>query len=322
VDEFELIRRYFTRELIDADVRIGIGDDGAVMRPTTGRDLVAVMDTLVEGVHFPVDLGAADIGWRAVAVNLSDIAAMAATPRWMTLALTLREANPDWLQDFSSGLFAAAEEHSISLVGGDTTRGQQNIISIQICGDVDPDFILTRAGARVRDLICVSGTLGDAAAGLNLLQSNSVMLDADNDLIRRFRRPNARVSLAQTIAPHASAAIDISDGLYGDIQKLLRASDTGGRIELDSIPLSSTLVEQFGLDRAQQFALGGGDDYELCFTLPAGSEALLSEFSQQHTVRISCIGVVTDNHKLICTRQGEPFNYVDQGYHHFGASGS
>ena len=132
MDEFELIRQYFTRTLTDSDVRIGIGDDGALLRPAAGRDLITVVDTLVEGVHYPLNMAAADIAWRAVAVNLSDIAAMGARPRWMTLALTLREADPNWLAEFSDGLFAAAAEHDVSLVGCDTTRGRQVVVSIQI----------------------------------------------------------------------------------------------------------------------------------------------------------------------------------------------
>ena len=320
MDEFELIRQYFTRTLTDSDVRIGIGDDGALLRPAAGRDLITVVDTLVEGVHYPLNLGAADIAWRAVAVNLSDIAAMGARPRWMTLALTLREADPDWLADFSDGLFAAATEHDVSLVGGDTTRGRQVVVSIQITGDVDPERVLTRSGAKAGERIYISGTLGDAAAGLELLQSGAVSSDTARELVDRFRRPSARIALAQAIAPLASAAIDVSDGLYADTLKLLQASGAGGRIEVDALPLSAALRAEFDAERARQFALAGGDDYELCFTLPAEEEYRLSEIALQQNVRLTRVGIVTEGVGLDCTDNGAPFAYRDAGYRHFDAA--
>ncbi len=321
MDEFELIRQYFTRDLADTDVRIGIGDDGAVLRPAAGRDLIAVVDTLVEGVHYPLNLGAADIAWRAVAVNLSDIAAMAGRPRWMTLALTLSDVDRDWLDGFASGLFAAASEHHVSLVGGDTTRGRQVVVSIQILGDVDPDRILTRSGANVGDRIYISGTPGDAAAGLELLQSDAVSSATARTLVERFCRPSARVSLAQAIAPLASAAIDVSDGLYADTLKLLQASGRGGWLEVDALPVSTALQAEFDPQRARQFALGGGDDYELCFTLPAARESGLSEIALQQSVSLTCIGTVTEGGGLACTENGAPFEYRDSGYLHFDAAG-
>ncbi len=320
MDEFELIRQYFTRTLTDSDVRIGIGDDGALLRPAAGRDLITVVDTLVEGVHYPLNMAAADIAWRAVAVNLSDIAAMGARPRWMTLALTLREADPNWLAEFSDGLFAAAAEHDVSLVGGDTTRGRQVVVSIQITGDVDPDRVLTRSGAKAGDRIYISGTAGDAAAGLELLRSGAVSSDTANELVDRFRRPNARIALAQAIAPLASAAIDLSDGLYADTLKLLQASGAGGRIAVDALPMSAALRAEFDAQRARQFALGGGDDYELCFTLPAEEEPRLSEIALQQKVRLTRVGIVTDGIGLDCTDNGAPFAYLDAGYRHFDAA--
>ena len=321
MDEFELIRQYFTRTLTDADVRIGVGDDGAVLRPAAGRDLITVVDTLMEGVHYPANLSARDIAWRAVAVNLSDIAAMAGRPRWMTLALTLKDADREWLEGFSAGLFAAANEHNVSLVGGDTTRGGQVVVSIQITGDADPDRILTRSGANVGDRIYVSGTLGDAAAGLELLQAGTVSSDAAKKLVERFCRPSARVSLAQAIVPLASAAIDVSDGLYADTFKLLQASGAGGRIEVDALPVSAALQAEFDPERARQFVLGGGDDYELCFTLPAAKEFELSEIALQQKVSLTCIGTVTEGGGLACTENGAPVEYRDSGYLHFDEAG-
>ena len=292
MDEFELIHQYFARAVADSDVLIGIGDDGAVLRPEPGRDLVSVVDTLVEGVHYPRDLSAKDIGYRAVAVNLSDIAAMAGRPRWMTLALTLREVDLAWLEGFSIGLFEAAAEHGVALVGGDTTRGSHPVISVQIIGDVNPDAVLTRLGANVGDLICVSGTPGDAAAGLELLRSDAVSTDAGTTLANRFRRPTARIALAQVIASWATAAIDVSDGLYADTLKLLQSGGRGGEITVDALPLSDAMQAQFNPEQARQFALGGGDDYELCFTVPPEKESLLREIAEQQRVQLTRIGVV------------------------------
>jgi len=322
VNEFELIHRYFTQPCVDSDVLVGIGDDGAVLRPATGRDLVSVVDTQVEGVHFPASIGARDIGYRAVAVNLSDIAAMAGRPRWMTLALTLPTVDAYWLEEFSLGLREAADEFNVSLVGGDTTSGQQTVISIQITGDVLPDTQLTRSGAHCGDRIYVSGTPGDAAGGLELIQADTVSSVAARALAERFRRPSARVILGQAIASLASAAIDISDGLYGDTYKLLQASDVGGQIDVDRLPLSDALLAEFGLQRAQRLALGGGDDYELCFTVAPDDEAVLIEVALEQDVKVSCIGVVTDGKDLGCFNGGTVFDYSDPGYQHFGGSGT
>jgi thiamine-monophosphate kinase len=321
MDEFEIIRHYFATAHADSSVRIGIGDDGAVMRPDNGRDLVTVVDTIVEGVHFPVSLAAADIGYRAVAVNLSDIAAMAARPRWMTLALTLREVDRNWLKAFSGGLFAAAGEHGVTLVGGDTTRGEQTVISIQVTGDVDPNRVLARSGASRGDSIFVSGSPGDAAAGLGLIQSDSLSSESARKLAYKFCHPIARIELAQKIAPLASAAIDISDGLYADLQKLLLASSVGGQIELQALPLSAEITNQFGLEEARVFALSGGDDYELCFTIPARNEASLAELVLNDKLRITRIGSVLENDGLACTQNGTVVDYSDAGFLHFGGSG-
>jgi thiamine-monophosphate kinase len=321
MDEFELIRQYFTAESPGSGVLVGVGDDGAVMRPEAGRDLVSVIDTLVEGVHYPSDLDATDIGYRAVVVNLSDIAAMAARPRWMTLALTLRDVDQKWLAGFSEGLFAAADEQDVALVGGDTTRGEQTVISVQITGDLDPNLVLTRSGAKPGDSIYVSGTPGDAAAGLKLMQRNIFSAGTGVRLTDKFCHPVARIELAQKIAPFATAAIDVSDGLYADVQKLLRASSLGGQIDIDTLPLSTEIIEQFGVDQARLFALGGGDDYELCFTLAAEDETLLVDDITGGKVRITRIGTVTEGGGLCCRQAGVMFDYDDTGYLHFGELG-
>ncbi len=320
MDEFELIRRYFARSVKDPSVLLGIGDDGAIVRPDADRELVMVMDTLVEGVHYPAGFDAADTGYRAVAVNLSDIAAMGARPRWMTLALTLAGDDAGWLDGFSRGLFEAADEFSIALIGGDTTRGDQTVITVHISGDVIPGTALRRSGAQSGDDIYVTGTPGDAAAGLQLWQSNNVRSEYQRQLLRRFARPEPRLALAGKIAPHATAAIDISDGLFADIEKLLLASGAGGAIDLDLLPLSAALVAVHGKEAAVEFALGGGDDYELVFTAAAAQAQAIGELSKKSAVPVTRIGSVRRGDALKCVRAGEAVNYRHAGYRHFTES--
>ncbi len=317
MDEFELIRRYFDRQQDSQDIRIGIGDDGAVLVPPVGSEIVNVIDTLVSGVHFPCDLDAADIGYRAVAVNLSDIAAMGSRPRWMTLALTLVDADPAWLSEFSRGMFEAADQFGVALVGGDTTQGSQLVVTVQLTGTVMPGAAITRSGAVDGDLIFVTGTPGDAAAGLQLLKHHSVQCDDRNALIGRFRRPDPRVVFAGLIASMASAAIDISDGLYGDLQKMLKASGVAGTLELAALPLSSAMQNLFERDAAIDFALGGGDDYELCFTAEPAVESQLMETAATIGLRMSRVGQVSSGAGLVCRDGGHVIAYQHDGYRHF-----
>lgn len=316
MDEFEIIRRYFDRETIDESIIAGIGDDGAVTRPIAGRDLVTVIDSMVAGVHFPLSLHPADVGYRAVAVNLSDIAAMAAIPKWMTLALTLDQADPAWIEDFAKGLFAAADEHGVSLIGGDTTHGSEKVVTIQITGMVEVGAALMRSGASAGESIFVTGSVGDAAAGLSILQSGAPS-NADTDyLVRRFTRPTARVSVGRKIGALAGAAIDLSDGLFTDTEKLLSASGLSGIIETDLVPLSAELQRTMARDDALKFALGGGDDYELCFT-SAASEDEINESIAECGVAVTRIGSVGEGRGLSCTMNGERYAYRDDGYRHF-----
>lgn len=319
VNEFELIRRFFLRQERGKGVTLGIGDDGAVVVPAHGRSLVAVVDTLIEGVHYPLGFSASDVGFRALAVNLSDIAAMGGTPRWMTLALTLVDADESWLTGFAAGLFEAAAEYDVALIGGDTTRGAQTVISVQLLGDVAPAAILTRAGAQPGDGIYVTGTVGDAAGGLALLKvSSGDDLDSDGEyLLRRFSRPAARVSCGASIAGRATAAIDLSDGLGTDCLKLLRASDMAGTIDLGLLPVSVPLRRKFGDDRALELALDGGDDYELCFTAGSADDSWLQELAASEGLPIARIGEVRQGAGLRCIRDGKTEPYVDRGYSHF-----
>ena len=316
VDEFQIIRRYFERNLKDRDIIVGIGDDAAVLRPSPDRDLLSVVDTLVADVHFPNSLPAYDVGYRCVAVNLSDIAAMAGRPRWMTLALTMTDSDPAWLDGFARGLFAAADEHSVSLVGGDTTAGSETAISIQVIGDAEPAQVLQRRGASAGDGIFVTGTIGDAAAGLAFLQSGVAINDDARFLVDRFSRPSARVMFGQAVAPYATAAIDLSDGLFTDLEKLLVAGKVSGQVELEKIPLSPAMQNVMDTDDALRFALGGGDDYELGFTSAAKLEEL-EQIGAALDVRITKIGEVGEGSGLRCTRNGTDYDYHHDGYKHF-----
>lgn len=285
--EFALIERFFASLGASRDdVRLGIGDDGAVLRPAPGLDLVAVSDTLVEGVHFPVGSPAESIGHRALAVNLSDIAAMGATPAWALLALTMPQADAGWLAGFARGFGTLARRHDVALVGGDTTRGPL-MVSVQVLGTVPPGAPLQRAGARAGDEIWVSGSPGEASAGLDRLLTPTAaatavtstatttaaiaasLAAAQESLCRRFLYPTPRVSLGVRLRGIASACIDISDGLAGDLAKLAAAS--GVRAELDAarLPVSPELLRVCGPMAARERLLGGGDDYELLFTVPA-----------------------------------------------------
>ncbi|MGH8221926.1 MAG: thiamine-phosphate kinase, partial [Woeseiaceae bacterium] len=292
--------------------------DGAVLRPAEGRDLVVVIDTLVEAVHFPVDLAAADLAYRAVAVNVSDIAAMGARPRWMTLALTLRDVDTEWLDGFAEGLNSAAADYRLELVGGDTTRGNEIVISVQITGDVQRGRFIRRSGARAGEGIYVTGTPGDAAAGLSMLARGPGDGDDVAYLQRRFRRPQARADFAQAVADRLSAAIDLSDGLYADIAKLLTASGVGGRLELERLPLSAALLATVGRARAVELALGGGDDYELAFTAPAQNAEAILAIAKEQGLAVTRIGDVLAGEALRCTEHGRPVEYRDAGYRHFG----
>lgn len=305
MDEFELIRRYFDLPGKGRGVVKGIGDDGAILAPSPGFELVQVIDTLVEGVHFLADAEPSDIGYRVVAVNLSDIAAMGARPRWMTLALTIPDKEQEWIAQFGMGVHTAAKEFDVALVGGDTTRGDAVVATVAITGEVDQGKSLLRSGANVGDTIFVSGTVGDAAAGLQLLSLGNT----DDFLTTRFLRPTARIHLGQELLGRASAVIDISDGLVGDLKKLLEASEVGAEIDVDTLPISDALRQHFSADEQHDFALSGGDDYELCFT--ADRDAV------KDIDGITAIGVVTAGHELICRQGGNIVDYNDSGYRHF-----
>lgn len=307
--EFDLIARYFTRHELRSDVLLGVGDDAAVVAVPADRRLVVAMDTIVDGVHFPGGTPASDIGYRALAVNLSDLAAMGAQPAWMTLSLALLHTNEEWIAGFAQGLFELADMHGVALIGGDTVRGPMSI-TVQVAGLIEPDRWLTRAGAREGDLIFVSGTVGDAAAGLAVIQQHKPDSAAVRYLRQRFLRPVPRIELGRTLRPFASAAMDISDGLLADLDKLCAASGCGAQLDVDALPLSKELREAFAPATCVDFACAGGDDYELLFTIRPDQAALVPATCTQ-------IGVITRDSRVATLRDGKPIEIARRGYDHF-----
>ena len=269
--EFSLISRYFSDLGRGAAVDLSVGDDCAILRLGAGERLATSVDTMVAGVHFAADSFPEDIGFRAVSAAASDLAAMGARPLGMTIALTLPEADELWLNAFSQGLAAAVSDFGLPLVGGDTTRGPLTI-SVQVLGALPMDQALLRSGARVGEEVYVSGTLGDAAGALAFLQDKWRPTPEHAEyLLDRFNRPRTRIDLGMELLGRASAAIDISDGLLADAGHMAAASGVKICIETDLLPLSPALSSHHSREQILQWALTGGDDYELCFCLPAGA---------------------------------------------------
>ncbi len=273
LSEFTLIYRYFSALGRGPAVDLSVGDDCAILHLDAGERLATSVDTMVEGVHFPADSFPEDIGFRAVSVAASDLAAMGARPIAMTLALTLPVADELWLHAFSQGIAAAVSEYRLPLVGGDTTRGPLTI-TVQVMGALPLDQALLRGGARPGDGLYVSGFLGDAAAALAVLAGDWRPAPAHQQyLLDRFNRPRARLELGMALLGRASAAIDVSDGLLADAGHIAAASGVRLRIDPGLLPLSAALTSHADAAQARRWALTGGDDYELCFCLPAGVDA-------------------------------------------------
>ncbi len=317
--EFELIDRFFTPALESrADVLLGVGDDAAVLRLAPHLDLVAAIDTLVAGRHFPVDAPPRSIGHRALAVNLSDLAAMGATPAWATLALTIPSADAAWLEEFSGGLMQLAHAEGVALVGGDTTAGPLTI-SVSIMGSVERGTALTRGGARAGDVLVVTGTLGDAGAGLGLVSGRLTTADAALAayLVDRFEYPAARVNFGRAARGIASAAMDLSDGLAGDLPKLAAASGVGASVDIARLPLSAELQRLLPIESARELALAAGDDYELLLAVPAARLDELSAAARRFNLMLTAIGELNPGQRVEWLRDGEPYVVTAQGYDHF-----
>jgi thiamine-monophosphate kinase len=312
--EFDLIERFFRRASPRDDVLLGVGDDAALLEVPPGQVLVAATDTLVEGRHFLAGAPAESVGHQSLAVNLSDLAAMGADPAWALLSLSLPDADEDWLRRFAAGLFALAGQHGVALVGGDTVRGPR-VVTITALGLVPPATALRRDGARPGDVLYVSGWPGEAAAGLAALQSGA-MADSGDPLVRRYLFAEPRVALGHALRGRASAAMDVSDGLLGDLGKLCSASGAGARLDLERLPISAELARRHSPQQCEQFVLRGGDDYELIFTLPPiGSERVETELAQSFALRR--IGVIEAGAGVRCMRGEIPVTVSGGGYDHF-----
>lgn len=318
LSEFCLIQRYFEQLSTQRDdVLLGIGDDCALLQCPDEQVIAVSIDTLVENIHFFADVDPEHLGYKSLAVGLSDLAAMGAQPAWFTLALTLPEVNENWLKGFSQGLAKLAKKHNIQLVGGDTTRGPLTI-SIQVHGFVKPENALRRSGAQIGDMIYVTGTLGDAGAALHLqLQKwNNAELNVEDKayLRQRLEQPTPRLEIGQQLAGIASSAIDISDGLLADLGHILEKSGVGARLDLTKLPLSLAMTK---VDRktAERFALQSGDDYELCFTVPP---QYFSEIEQRFKDQCTLMGTITDDDGIYFIDDNDALIALKgTGYDHF-----
>lgn len=317
--EFSLIDRYFAaRAQRRADVVLGIGDDAALVDVPAGESLAVAVDTLVEGVHFPAGTAPADVGHKALAVNLSDLAAMGAEPRWATLALTLPQADAAWVAAFADGFFALAERFQVELIGGDTTRGPLTV-SVQILGTVPAGQALRRSGARPGDRIFVTGTLGDAGLALRRLQAGG---DATAEpwpaLLVRLQRPEPRVAAGLALRGLASAAIDVSDGLAADLGHVLAAGGVGATLRVDRLPRSAAFRQAVAVGGPDWHGLPltAGDDYELCFTVPAAqADAVVARLGG---LAVTPIGEIDAQPGLRCvTDDGRAYCIGRDGYEHF-----
>lgn len=302
--EFSIIDTYFNRQNKNS-VDLGIGDDSALLTPPPQQQLVICADTLVAGRHFPLDTDPHAIGWKSVAVNLSDIAAMGATPHSILLALSLPQIDHDWLKAFSQGLYDCCDQFGVSLIGGDTTQSPHLTLSVTALGWVEIGKAVPRSGAKPGDLICVSGTVGDAAFALNHL---------GHPLQQRLDYPTPRCQLGTALKGLANSMIDVSDGLAQDLGHILKASGVGAKIALENLPISPTL-QALNDEQRWQYALAGGDDYELCFTIsPQNYEKLLQK---QLDVSISIIGSIQQQHGLTFEKDGVDHSLQFNGYQHF-----
>lgn len=319
--EFDLIARIRARVAVRDDVMLGIGDDAAILAPPPGRHLVVAMDTLNAGVHFPAETAAADIGWKALAVNLSDLAAMGATPAWCTLSLSLPQSDTAWIDAFLDGFLALAAPHAVALVGGDTTRGPLSVC-VTAHGLIEPRGALRRDGARVDDDVWITGTLGDAAGALRQWRAGEAI---DATLRARLDRPTPRVAAGRALAGIAHACIDVSDGLLADLGHVCAMSRVGAEIDIDALPASDALRASVDRGTLRTLQAAGGDDYELCFTAPKAARLAVQTAMDACDVAATRIGriVAADaGHVVVRDATGMTWSPPGRGYDHFDAAAS
>jgi len=318
--EFNIIKKYFTDIGRASDwLVMGIGDDAAIIVPSPSHQLLISIDTLNLGVHFPEQSAAIDIGYKALAVNLSDIAAMGGEPKWFTLSLSLPSIDHAWLKDFCLGLSELARKYNLKLVGGDTTRGPLSI-TIQIAGETPASDVLKRDGANVGDDIYVTGNLGDAAAGLVLCTQNEDEHSYQIDLIDRLNSPIPRVDVGMALRGIATSCIDISDGLASDLGHILEASGVGAELDQELIPFSTELLvyaKQNVITDYLDLALYGGDDYELCFTVPENQHETIKKIAARTDCKITCIGKIISESGLYIVEDHDTTEINISGFDHF-----
>ena len=319
MSEFDLIQQYFTKPTRHTD--LGVGDDAALIRVASGMQLAVSSDMLVAGTHFLHDCAPYDIGWKALAVNVSDMAAMGAQAKWATLAIALPEKNDAWLAEFSRGFFDCANTFGVDLIGGDTTRGPLNM-SVTIMGEVPIGQSLRRDGAQLGDDIWVSGTLGDAALALALLQKR-YRLDVnlqDNELekwLLSLNKPQPRAELGLALRGIATSCIDISDGLLADLGHILQASNLGAQIDVENLPMSPYNFNHSDEPAIQQYVLAGGDDYELCFTAPPAQRTAIENIAKTLQLQITRIASTRIDIGLQAIYKNTELKLLKQGFNHF-----
>ncbi|MEA3303341.1 MAG: thiamine-phosphate kinase [Pseudomonadota bacterium] len=317
LSEFSLIDDYIaisrTRR---PDVSIGIGDDCAILEVPPGKSLAVSMDTLVSGRHFIEGVNAVSLGHKALAVNLSDLAAMGAEPAWATLSLTMPEADIRWIRDFMQGFLALADRFGVQLVGGDTSRGPLSI-TVQIHGFVDPRLVMRRDAAQPGDLIYVTGSLGDAGLALRLQQAGKLDKSDHQELLRRLDSPIPRINEGMQLASIATAAIDLSDGLISDLGHVVQQSHCGATIELQRLPCSRAVKQAIDESNEWSLPLSSGDDYELCFTVPAEKQPQLQQLAATLDCPLTHIGVIEQQPGIRCVDAEGAEVDVESGYDHF-----
>lgn len=314
MSEFDLIRKHFTRPT--KHTQLGIGDDAALITLGAGMELAISADMLVAGTHFFADADPCKLGWKSLAVNLSDMAAMGAKPKWATLAVSLPENNTTWLGLFSQGFFSCAEAFEVDLIGGDTTRGPLNIC-VQIMGEVPIGQAIKRSGAQVDDDIWVSGKLGCAALALAHLQRKEQIANSLSHHLQALHSPQPRIALGIALRGLANSCLDISDGLISDLGHITTASNVGAEIYLETIPTSTYIKKHLKTSAFQHYVLAGGDDYELCFTAPQRCSADILAVAKNVNAPVVKIGKITTDKGVTVLDAGNPIQLGQTGYNHF-----
>ncbi|VAW56187.1 Thiamine-monophosphate kinase [hydrothermal vent metagenome] len=321
MSEFDLINQFFKDSTLKRDdILLGIGDDCAILSPPPGKSLAVSTDTLISGVHFPKSTRAEDIGYKSLAVNLSDLAAMGAEPAWVSLAISLPDTDEVWLKDFMRGFNELSQKYNVALIGGDTTQGPLSI-TINITGFISEKLALKRSNANVGDAIFVTGTIGDAFIGLKAALDNNLKTGLSsrqlNYCLQRLNRPQPQIKAGQLLRAFNSAAIDISDGLYVDLKHICKASGVGACLALENVPLSTELLAFYNGKPDWQTIINAGDDYELCFTCPQHQVTEMTQVMKTHQIEATCIGKMVEKPGVECWNKTECLVVKSAGYNHF-----